>query len=196
VGDGAVMSADAFREEREAAAKALRGRLGALSPEQREQAVSGFRARYGPFGNDAFRLEGELHRLAAEEASDRLLAELSSLSPSERIAAVEEFGRRFWRGSPAFQRLHRRLEEVDPVTADAVPEQHVWPSAGVSPDVLSIAIPAISGAFAGRIVDLAIDWARRRVARRSSGQVVRIYGPDGDVVREVSVPPRLQHGPD
>jgi hypothetical protein len=196
VGVGVVTSADALRAEREAAATAVRGRLDALSPKQREEAVGTFRARYGPFGNDAFRLEGEVHRLAAEEAADELLAELSTLSPSERIAAVEEFGRRFWRGSPAFQRLHRTLEEVDPVTADAVPTQHVAPSIGVSPDVLSVAIPAFSGAVAGRIVDLAIDWARRRVGRTRSGQVVRIYGPHGDVVREIAVPARHQPGPD
>jgi hypothetical protein len=181
-----VFRAEAFRAAREAEAGSLSERLPAMPPADREQAVARFEARHGPFGHDAFRLRVQVKRLEAESAASALLARLPQLSPAERVAAVEEYGRQYSRLSDEFQRLHQRLAEVDPATAEAVPPEIVAPF-GYFDEVLTIAIPAISGALANRVLDVAIEWVRQRATRTQSAQTVRLYGPEGEVIREVHV---------
>jgi hypothetical protein len=190
--DHEVVQPEAYRAEREAEAKSLMERLGEMRDYQRTQAVRAFEERYGPFGRDEIsRLEWEIQRLAAEEEAERLLARLPQLSPSERIAEVEEYGRSYHDWSWEFHRLHRRLAQVDPKTAEAVPPRFASASAlpGFEPEVLMIALPAVTGALANRVVGLAIDWLRKRAKRADSAQTVKLYGPDGKVIDEIRVSP-------
>jgi len=190
--DHEVVQPEAYRAEREAEARSLMERLGEMRDYQRTQAVRAFEERYGPFGRDEIsRLEWEIQRLAAEEEAERLLARLPQLSPSERIAEVEEYVRSYHDWSWEFHRLHRRLAQVDPKTAEAVPPRFASPSAlpGFEPEVLMIALPAVTGALANRVVGLAIDWLRKRAKRADSAQTVKFYGPDGKVIDEIRVSP-------
>jgi hypothetical protein len=183
-----IFRAEAFRAEREADAKGLSARLPTMRSAERMQAIAQFEARHGPFGNDARRLRAEAERFEAESAADALLARLPELSPSERVAAVEDYGRQYSRISDEFRRLHQRLAEVDPPTAEAVPPVDIS-AFGFFYDVLMIAIPAISGALADRVLAVAIEWVRHRATRTPSGTIVRVYGPAGEVLREVEFAP-------
>jgi hypothetical protein len=57
------------------------------------------------------------------------------------------------------------------------------------PEVLVIAIPAIVGPLAQRIVDQAIDWVIRRARSMRTRHTVKIYGPDGKAIGTVIVSP-------
>jgi len=182
-----VFPGEALRVEREAEAESLRERLPTMSHAERQQAVTQFAARHGPFGGDASRLHVEVERLQAESAAHALLGSLPQLSAAGRIAAVEEYGRQYGRFSDHFERLHRNLVVVDPATAEAVPSEVVAAPIGEFEQVVTIAIPAITGTLANRVVDAAIDWVRRRASRSYQPRAVRIYGPDGEVIREVQI---------
>jgi hypothetical protein len=59
-------------------------------------------------------------------------------------------------------------------------------------EVVYIWLPALGGAvstaFAKKVVEVAIDWARKRFKRRGAEKrpkYVGIYGPDGKLVRSV-----------
>jgi hypothetical protein len=61
--------------------------------------------------------------------------------------------------------------------------------------MVDVGAPAVAGAVAAKIVDVAVRWARNLLNARDSRDpgreriLVRIYAPDGSVLREVPVEP-------
>jgi hypothetical protein len=53
-------------------------------------------------------------------------------------------------------------------------------------DVLSVVLPGAAGVLTTRLVDLTVDWMRRRVPRQRL-RIVKIYGPDGRLLRRLEV---------
>jgi hypothetical protein len=90
----------------------------------------------------------------------------------------------------AYKRLLNAVAAVDPVAADRAPRVPTR-LAEAEPfirtaEVVSLVLPAITGVLADRVVDAAVSWLARR-SSRASKRKVRIYGPDGDVLREIDV---------
>jgi hypothetical protein len=187
LGEHDVIRAEALRADREAEAEALSRRLPEMAPDARAKAVEEFEVRHPIFGEDRFRLRWRARELDAQEEADALLESMPRLSPSERIAAAEAYGQRFWRGSDEFEALHRRIREIDPETAEAVPPERVHASPAPPPELLTVAISALTGSVAKQAIDLVIEWARRRASREQRHQTVEVYGPDGNVLRSVGV---------
>jgi hypothetical protein len=67
-GEYEVSHAKAFGSKRKADAADLMARLPNMTPAERVDAVAAFAAEHGQFGNDLWRLEGELEWLEDEEA--------------------------------------------------------------------------------------------------------------------------------
>jgi hypothetical protein len=197
--DGEVASADDLRAERKAEAARLRDRMPRLSETEREAAIMEFAQRHGYLGRGSTsNLRAFARLLAADEQADRLINTLRKLPASGRIETVERF--RHESPSRSFERLLRRLEEVDPATARAVLERipptdsfgSYAPSVASEAAVLSIVVPAVAGALTSQIVQAALDWVRRVSSRRGGHDVpivseVVIYGPDGEELRRVDV---------
>jgi hypothetical protein len=182
-----VIRSEALRAAREAEAEALRRRLPELTPAERSQAIDEFEARHPVFGDDRYRLRWQAQELEAQEEAEALLARMPELSRSERISELEAYGDRFWRGSDEFAALHRKIADFDPDTAEAVPPQPIHASPAVPPELLTVAISALTGTVAKQAIDLVIDWVRRRAVRSQRYQQVKIYGADGTVIRSVGV---------
>jgi hypothetical protein len=56
-------------------------------------------------------------------------------------------------------------------------------------DVVSLVVPTLTGIAIDRLVDAAAAWLRRRRAPTPAvGKIVKVYGPDGELLTEVAVP--------
>jgi hypothetical protein len=57
------------------------------------------------------------------------------------------------------------------------------------PEVLTLVLPALTGAAAKTAIDLAVEWVKERLRRRQygRGEVRILYGPHGEKLREIEV---------
>ena len=185
-----VLRARDLCDQRQGVARRLSELLPSLSESDRANAIMVFGQLFGPFGLDADSLN-ELHKeLTAKEDAQALLTRLPGLPLHERVHALDGYAERYSRNSQAFKALHAKVAASDPATAAAVrvggPSRLASP---VLPDLLQIAIPAVSGAVATHVVDVALESLRRRAKRTQSRQTLMLYGPDARVIKEIVVSP-------
>jgi hypothetical protein len=204
-GDLDVVEGDAYRAAADAAAKDARSRLAGAPDAASVRALLAEFARLYPDRVEDVRssfLIDDMHaRAAAVSAAPDTDARVALLeraaadygvvpSPEDRFTALRGGGSFEW----LYGYVRYQAERDDPAAAARAP-RGPKPQPPQSPlpvelaDVVSLVVPTLTGIALDRLVDAAAAWLRRRRAPTPVvAKIVKVYGPDGELLTEVAVP--------